>query len=224
MDTLGHELIPEGGGMAANTRQPRQFTLADAMALVAAVAVGLALSRVWTRCADERRTYQSTTILYPGPLARLRPVTKRAVQYWPVVAALSPTLLALRTRRPRPRRRRLFAPPGVTACATATIAIALQGLMNVLHYLGLSLESSHWKWIELDHLYVLDLTLATIGALSSMTVGIAVAAAWGSTALAGRWQPESSWIDRAGRVVGLLWLALIPIRLHFNFFFSYLSE
>lgn len=209
--------------MAANPRQARRFTLADAMALVAAVAVGLAVSRVWTRFADERAMYQSRVYATSGPMRPLAPITTRAVQYWPVVAALSPTLLALRMRRPRPRRRRLFAPPGVTACATATIAIALEGLMRVLLILGPYPDSFAWEWKELDHIRVLNLALAAIGALSSTTVGIAVAAAWGSTALAGRWRPEGSWIDRAGRVVGFLWLALIPIRLHFNLWYPYLS-
>lgn len=204
--------------MAANTRQQRRFTLADAMALVAAVAVGLALSRVWTRFEHERIMCTSPLASYTGPLVRLSPVTFWAVQYWPVVAALSPTLLALRTRRPRPTWRRLFAPPGVTAYAAATIAIALEGLTNVLWILCRSFSSFPWEGIKLDRISVLHLTLATINALSSMTAGIAVAAAWGSTALFGRWRPESSWIDRAGRVVGLFSLELIPIRLNFNVF------
>ena len=95
--------------MPANTRQPRRFTLADAMALVAAARVGLALARVWTRFELERITYQSPHHFYTGKTARLLPVTSWVVQYWPVVAALSPTLLALRTMRPR--RASPLAPP-----------------------------------------------------------------------------------------------------------------
>jgi hypothetical protein len=216
IDTSAGERIREEGAMAASPRQPRRFTLADAMALVAAVALGLALSRVWTRLAEERLMSYSRLLADTGPLLWLTPFTFRAVQYWPVVAALSPTLLALRTRRPRPGRHRLFAPPGAIACAAATIAIALESLLNALAILWNSFYS-------VASINVLNLTMATVGALSSTTVGIAVAAAWGATALAGRWRPERTWIDRVGRVVGFLWLALIPIRLHLNHCCPYLS-
>jgi hypothetical protein len=37
-------------------------------------------------------------------------------------------------------------------------------------------------------------------------VAAAVAGAWFVLALAGWWRPEPSWIDRAGRVVGFLWI------------------
>ena len=36
----------------------------------------------------------------------------------------------------------------------------------------------------------------------------AVAAAWLILALCGRWHPEPSWVDRAGRGLGLGWLVL----------------
>jgi hypothetical protein len=34
----------------------------------------------------------------------------------------------------------------------------------------------------------------------------AVAAAWATLALVGRWEPERSWVDRLGRFFGLYWL------------------
>jgi hypothetical protein len=35
-----------------------------------------------------------------------------------------------------------------------------------------------------------------------------IATAWGTLAFSGRWQSERNWIDRAGRLVGLSWIAL----------------
>ena len=43
--------------------------------------------------------------------------------------------------------------------------------------------------------------------------GIAVAIAWIGLAVSGGWRPEASWIDRAGRLVGLgsvAWMMLRP--------------
>jgi hypothetical protein len=37
-------------------------------------------------------------------------------------------------------------------------------------------------------------------------VATAVAGAWFVLLLAGWWRPEPSWIDRAGRVIGILWI------------------
>ncbi len=68
-----------------------------------------------------------------------------------------------------------------------------------------------------------NFTIAVLGALSSMTVGFGVVAVWGTMALARRWRPEPGWIDRAGRVIGWLWIALIPIRFYVNVLFPYLS-
>jgi hypothetical protein len=53
-----------------------------------------------------------------------------------------------------------------------------------------------------------------IHAMVENSVGFAVLAWWIATALACRWRPEPSWIDRSGRVVGFLWIALLILRLH----------
>jgi hypothetical protein len=47
-----------------------------------------------------------------------------------------------------------------------------------------------------------------IAGLWTSRVGIAVAAAWLTLALNGRWCPERSWIDRSGRVLGVLWIGM----------------
>lgn len=198
---------------------PRRFTTADAMALIGAAAVGLALSRAWSEAAAEVSKYWSGLDRSSWPSLTCWGIVRTVC---PVVAAVTPTLLALRLRRPRPPRRRLFAPPGLAACVVATIVIALEAL---LHPLGAGLgASSRRRDVLLDELARLGLALEALNALSSMTVGIAVAAVWGSMALAHRWRPERGWIDRAGRAVGWFWIAVIPVRLYFNVLYPYLSE
>jgi hypothetical protein len=39
--------------------------------------------------------------------------------------------------------------------------------------------------------------------------GLAVTVAWSTLALSGRWQPEPNWLDRAGRLVGSVWVVLM---------------
>ena len=41
--------------------------------------------------------------------------------------------------------------------------------------------------------------------------GGAVALVWLVVAGGGRWLPEPTWVDRAGRVLGVTWLVLMPV-------------
>jgi hypothetical protein len=198
----------------------RRFTLLDAIVLVAAVATGLGLSRAWKHYADMRTMYSSAISLDQPSVFTTYSV--HAVRYWPVVAMMGPALLLLRLRQPRPPRRRLFAPAGLVACAVATIMAILVSVWESLTYLFFC-ASIDRGWFKFDDVVVMNLVLTATGALSSPTVSFGVAAAWCSQALAGRWRAERSWIDRAGRVVGVLWLLLVPVRFLFNHFYSYLG-
>jgi hypothetical protein len=44
-----------------------------------------------------------------------------------------------------------------------------------------------------------------------VTIPTAVCVAWLVLALSGGWQSESSWLDRAGRLLGCCWIALLPL-------------
>jgi hypothetical protein len=44
-----------------------------------------------------------------------------------------------------------------------------------------------------------------------VTIPAAVCVAWLVLALTGRWQSESSWLDKAGRILGCCWLAMLPL-------------
>jgi hypothetical protein len=42
----------------------------------------------------------------------------------------------------------------------------------------------------------------------SAPCGCTVAAIWLLLVLSGRWRPERSWIDRLGRLLGVVWIAV----------------
>jgi hypothetical protein len=184
----------------------RRFTLLDAMILVAATAVGLALAREWARMITMMGILASPE---EGLLPELAPLTRQVVLGWPVVTMATLAVVALRLRRPRPPRRRLFAPPGVVACVVAACVIAL----DLAHHALIMIEdyfqypqpaNDAVRWGELER--------RSFQTVASTSVGFAVAASWLAMALARRWRPERTWIDRAGIVVGWLWIALVVIR------------
>jgi hypothetical protein len=121
----------------------------------------------------------------------------------PVLSYWTLGILVLRIRRPRPPLKRLWRQPGFVASCAAGTAILIR-----------LLESLIWRrhdiiriFLETDRLA--RLMLSPSG--DSPHVGPAVAAAWAILALSGRWRPEASWIDRCGRLIGVLWVLLALI-------------
>ena len=110
----------------------------------------------------------------------------------PLVAAWTMGTLILRLRRPRPRFRRLALQPGWVACCAAAVGIGVGVVMTAI---GIAGRYGVMQYFE----------------LVTYPVGVAVAAAWTHLAVSGRWRPERSWVDRMGRVMGIVWLAMIPL-------------
>jgi hypothetical protein len=109
-------------------------------------------------------------------------------------------LFALRLRRPRPSRRRLLGQPGFAACAIATTTMVLICL-------------DQQRFLYLVYRKLTPFTLNSLFILNyRIDVSFAPAGLWALMAACGRWHAEPSWIDRAGRIVGTLWILLIPIR------------
>ena len=89
-------------------------------------------------------------------------------------------LLVMRLREPRPPWGGLVKQPGFWGCVAPLAAICV--------LIG---------WPQ----YGVDVHRAVVGA--------SVVVAWLALAISRRWRAEASWIDRAGRVVGVLWLATV---------------
>jgi hypothetical protein len=133
----------------------------------------------------------------------------------PHASAMTAALLAIRLRRPRPTLRRVARQPGVVACEVALVA-----LLVVVCWAAFTTATG--RVIEFSQLvqrvpkggghgssgavsYPLTGRLLTV---YGDRIGFAVAGAWLSLLLFGRWRPERTWIDRRCRAMGWIWLSL----------------
>jgi hypothetical protein len=169
-------------------RPPRPFSLLDAMALVAALALGLALARWRTRGS------------YPN-------VDALKISWWVASVALPATAAVLLMGLRREPLRRLARRPGFVASAAALLAVAwgAAGRFSVPRLplicgTGLDIdapESPFWTEVE-GFLW---------SGLDYQAIALAVQAAWGLLLAGRRWRAEPTWIDRLGRALGAVWIA-----------------
>ncbi len=165
----------------------RQFTITDAMVLIAALAAGFAAMRLlYADGLAPSRTYVSGWILQ-GPSTCL-------------AFSLAVALIGLRLRQPRPRRQRLVIQPGFVASVATVVSILVGGGCSVFYMLIHTLGPGetyaypvrvHWGW-------------------GTFTCPSFLLGAWISLWLTGLWAAEPSWIDRAGRALGLFWIVSVP--------------
>jgi hypothetical protein len=101
--------------------------------------------------------------------------------FWMIAA------LGLRLLPPRPPLRRLGKRPGLVACAVASVYTAWS-----LALYGMAIARGDWLPPNAWSYFV-----TTLGG----AVGSALPAAWVTLAF-GRWRPEPTWNDRAGRLLG----------------------
>ena len=114
----------------------------------------------------------------------------------PVLIGVTPALLAIRLRRPRPPAILMASHPGAVALAVISGCILIHALLWAMYTVLNGYSWASFLWLrEVEKL--------------SKTVGQFVAAAWFVQAWGGNWRPVSSWIDRAGRVTGGLWICII---------------
>ena len=205
--------------------RPQRFTLLDAIALVAAIAVGLSITRSFgdvvviqrsiaiafrtqehfsSNMAYRSATY-STDYVGRATAAVFPPRDKGQVIYWarqlafwpaPCMAALSLATLGLGHARRLARR------PGM-AMAVAVAAAMGAAAVRLPHLLRLKPNPLQlWRlwWSEF---------WVTIPPLA----GFAVAVSWVILALYGRWRGGGGWLDRLGVSLGAGWIAMAMIDL-----------
>jgi MFS family permease len=194
----------------------RTFTLLDALALVAATALGLAGLRFALgelRDVREELWESLATIASPGDS---RPfLWAVGAVYGLTVSVLVPfcwawtlTILALRLRNPHPRLSRLSRQPGAIACYSASIVLvpSLFGLV----FLGLL------SWLYFDVRYESPVWQKCLGfffLLLPASTGIAVIGSWATLFAGRRCLPEPTWIDRTGRMLGVYWISAVLLPL-----------
>ncbi len=180
--------------MTASVR--RKFTILDGMILVAAIACGFALRRAFLNSFHGVWVIQGESWL----MRNARGLNWAAT---PFLTMLTPTVLLLRLRRPRPRQIELFRQPGLAAGCAAILPIAMSLACFIRESAGRSGE--------------LQDPLSAAGAglhfqyVGSYRVGCWVLGSWLALFLSGRRRPERSWIDRIGRILGIGWLVVLVL-------------
>jgi hypothetical protein len=169
---------------------PRRFALVDTMILVAALSVGSLAVRATLPTLDSMQ-FNLSRAQSPG-MRRFLALKIGLSAFIPYLAALTPAMLILRLRQPRPTLRHVGRQPGMVACTVATIAMAIETL-----WIGSLL------WIGSGFIHA-----ETIFVGYAQQVSFAVVGAWLALALSGRWRTENSWIDRLGCLFGWLWVGV----------------
>jgi hypothetical protein len=168
----------------------RRFALLDAMVLIGALALCLVIPRTF-RALIPARTYWIYDVR----------------QYWLIIGsswllAVSLALAILAVFVPRPAGRRRFRQPGIAAVVLIALTIAFNEVQTLAQgvtlYLtvGKAFDNGAFWWI-FGPIYDL-----------AFRAGLAVLSGWLTLALSGRWRSSAGWLDRSGRFVGWVWIAL----------------
>jgi hypothetical protein len=194
-------------------RTTRSLRIGDTLVLVAATGLGLAGSQFWLSA--EHLVWSD---LWPrdshSALVSLWIATLRSVTVLPVLLLCwTSSVLLLRLLAPHPPRRHLWCQPGFLACvavvfvfawkvvafvALLAVEIATAGLANLSH-------SSFSDVLSELILRLLD-PQGYVGPQGN--VGGAILLVWLVSWASGRCRSEPSWVDRAGRVLGAMWVCV----------------
>jgi hypothetical protein len=196
----------------------RRFTLFDAIVLIAATAVGIAGMRCYwlsgntvslSRPEGGWSTASIVTILYDAASVSL-----------PLLVAWTLAVFALRLRSPRPRLRQLAVQPGTAACIIAMTGLMAGVLELIVRFTVCRVVTGEdplkeffphppaylaFSTVGERDFYFLGVLLSFMFA-SNAQIAFGVVVAWIILAWSRRCRPESSWIDRAGRVMGVTWI------------------
>lgn len=174
----------------------RPFRIADALILIAALAVGAAMARppfvslfVWKARGD----IPPPASLLPSFLAYLSAVI------YPVVAAVTIALIAIQLMPPRSSCRRLAREPGMAACLAAAIVLTLALFQSIPVTRLYPDEWSRTNW------------LPEVWIMASRQCGFAVMGAWSTLGFSGSWRPTRDWLDRMGRILGIAWIGAVAL-------------
>jgi hypothetical protein len=163
----------------------RKFTILDGMILVAVTAFGLA----WN-VASEKNSFTYNYVFNQGfPILRALNSAMWIFQAHLILWSLA--IGAIGLFGPRRLLRDKVKQPGLAACWAASLAI----LFKAAWYLPFRLQQDRGNVLT--------------GGLMIQTFEegmFAVVGAWMVLAVSGLWEPRRDWIDRVGRVLGVLWI------------------
>lgn len=194
-------------------RPPRRFNMLDALVLIAATALGLVAIRLtWEEQSEVFQVEGDTSLARTLSTVEHGSGLVRLVEPGLVVWTLA--LLILRLRSPRPAWRRLMLQPGFIV-EIVTVLMLVVALFRVVILCVLT-RAVGFGWSKmLLFAFPIEVqsrpgmaTWAVIRAWflePSSAVALGVLSVWLVLALGRRCRPERNWIDRAGRLMGVLW-------------------
>ncbi|WP_406695128.1 hypothetical protein V5E97_29235 [Singulisphaera sp. Ch08] len=208
-------------------RKTRRFGLGDMMILIAALGTGMYGARgLWRMQVEKPGAYW--TPITPSWLMA-------AAMAASIATPLTISCLAFRLRRPRPPRRRLWLQPGTAAMLACMLLFVVKGVevagafakrnVNVIAGRAARIRVSETTYLlhispsppllwggsdPTSNGVIWSFDAGCWGvqmAAFAAPCGYSVVAIWLLLVLSGRWRPEKSWIDRLGRVLGVIWIA-----------------
>jgi hypothetical protein len=183
----------------------RPFRLGDGMVLVAATAVAFAIFR---------------QAMSPGvAFNTFGGIGEQWLFYWmhwivpfPAMWSLALFAIAIFDRSGGRRRRPRHA--GSVACWAAVVAILITTLVASGFYMLHFLEDVGTIPRVFSHARNTHAMPPFANTPMEEIVGAAVLGAWSAMAASGRWKSQPSWIDRTGRVLGIIWIGLFLVYLY----------
>ncbi len=182
----------------------RRFTVLDGMALIGATAVGFGLTRLIF--GDLIRESQLGPMATWDKAAVMQLAVVGMAMATPTLACLSAAMAMLSMGGPRRSRRRLARRPGFAAAigAAASFALGLPYILGlILVVTGFQGSESIPSWDELRG------GLLQVMYYGHGVPGLVVVACWAVQGSIGQWRPSRDWLDRTGRALGVVWIALL---------------
>lgn len=168
-----------------------KFTLQDSLILIAATAPGLLAFRV----------FRSNIAFWPTQ-GMMELALKILFLMLPCVLSWTLVLPVLRLRRPHTLDWRRE--PGMVACLAVAWVLGLLALVIGAYVLLLWMIEVPIRWSETERDWIINM-MGSLFLCSPIFAGT-VAFSWKSLTRGGHWRAEHTWIDRAGRVLGAIWI------------------
>ena len=166
----------------------RRFMLVDLVILVAASAVGMGIGRL----SDSEALSD-----YLGDLLLIRNWVRASIWLSAAIVASSGAVLIARCVSPRPSFRQAIRQPGILACLLVLADWLATSSLHEAHNALSGLVKSHpFVPSFFGQMFMIHFT------------GKSVVVGWVTLAIVGEWRPALDWVDRAGRVVGVVTILL----------------
>jgi hypothetical protein len=188
----------------AETTRGRKFGIYDLMISIGGVALLLTYGQHnFLTLAEQFMSFCQTVAAHFGiistrPFGPPQALMRSMAMFWStvlwygiqaseqVVLIMTPVFLLMRAGRPRPPIRALLRQPGTVAGLAVTFGLI---------------------WVR-GWLHRLFFGRVVDGTATAIAVGGTVALAWAGLALARRWEAEPTWVDRMGRLLGAMAIAV----------------